>query len=90
MMIEHEDDGIKVNIVSPRFTNTARNNNHGTATSEEGSRELLRVCKFGPNDPSGTFPMALVRIFTSIQGVHSYPGEMPLPSEAAGDDSCNI
>ena len=55
MMIEHEDDGIKVNLVSPEFTSTALNNYQGTATLEEGSREVVRVARFGPNDPSGTY-----------------------------------
>jgi NAD(P)-dependent dehydrogenase (short-subunit alcohol dehydrogenase family) len=55
MMIEHEDDGIKVNLVSPAFTNTALNNFHGTTPLEEGAREVVRVAKFGPDDPSGTF-----------------------------------
>lgn len=55
MMIEHEDDGIKVNLVSPEFTATSLNNHKGTSTIEEGSREVVRVAKFGPNDPSGTF-----------------------------------
>jgi len=55
MMIEHENDGIKVNLVSPEFTSTALNNHQGTSTLEDGSREVVRVAKFGPNDPSGTF-----------------------------------
>ncbi|RXH56198.1 SDR family NAD(P)-dependent oxidoreductase [Granulicella sibirica] len=55
MMIEHENDGIKVNLVSPEFTSTALNNYKGTSTLEDGSREVVRVAKFGPNDPSGTF-----------------------------------
>ena len=55
MMVEHEDDGIKVNLVSPGFTNTALNNHQGTDTLEDGSREVVRVARFGPNDPSNTF-----------------------------------
>ncbi len=55
MMIEHENDGIKVNLVSPGFTSTALNNFEGTESLEDGSREVVRVAKFGPNDPSGTF-----------------------------------
>ncbi len=55
MLIEHEEDGIKVNLVSPEFTSTALNNHQGTSTLEEGSREVVRVAKFGPNDPSGTY-----------------------------------
>lgn len=55
MMIEHENDGIKVNLVSPEFTNTALNNFHGTSSLEDGSREVVRVAKLGPDGPSGTF-----------------------------------
>ncbi|MGY1436012.1 SDR family NAD(P)-dependent oxidoreductase [Streptomyces reniochalinae] len=55
MMVEHGEDGIKVNLVSPEFTSTALNNYQGSATLEEGSREVVRVAKFGPNDPSGTY-----------------------------------
>ena len=55
MMIEHEDDGIKVNLVSPGFTNTALNNNQGTDTIEDGAREVVRAAKLGPDGPSGAF-----------------------------------
>jgi NAD(P)-dependent dehydrogenase (short-subunit alcohol dehydrogenase family) len=55
MMIEHENDGIKVNLVSPEFTSTALNNHQGTATIEDGSREVVRVAMLGPDGPSGTF-----------------------------------
>lgn len=55
MMIEHEGDGIKVNLVSPEFTSTALNNYHGQVSLEDGAREVVRVARFGPNDPSGTF-----------------------------------
>lgn len=55
MMIQHEEDGIKVNLVSPEFTSTALNNHQGTATLADGSREVVRVAKFGPTDPSGTY-----------------------------------
>ncbi|EJL22706.1 SDR family NAD(P)-dependent oxidoreductase [Novosphingobium sp. AP12] len=55
MMIEHEEDGIKVNLVSPEFTSTALNNYQGVATLEDGSREVVRVAKFGPDGPSGTY-----------------------------------
>ena len=57
MMIELEGSGIKVNLVSPGFTSTALNNFEGTDTIEEGSREVVRVAKFGPNDPNGTYTM---------------------------------
>ncbi|TPG22261.1 SDR family NAD(P)-dependent oxidoreductase [Sphingomonas koreensis] len=55
MMAEHENDGIKVNLVSPAFTSTALNNHQGTQTLEDGAREVVRVAKYGPNDPSNTF-----------------------------------
>lgn len=55
MMIEHEYDGIKVNLVSPEFTSTALNDYHGTATLEEGSREVVRVALLGPEGPHGTY-----------------------------------
>lgn len=55
MMVEHEDDGIKVNVVSPEFTKTALNNYQGTQTLEDGSREVVRVALLGPDDPGGTF-----------------------------------
>lgn len=55
MMIEHENDGIKVNLVSPEFTNTALNNHQGTSTVEDGSREVVRIALLGPDGPSSTF-----------------------------------
>ena len=55
MMIELEGSGIKVNLVSPAFTSTAMNGFEGTESVEDGSREVARVCLFGPGDPSGTF-----------------------------------
>ena len=55
MMIEHEGEGIKVNLVSPEFTATALNNHQGTSTLEEGSREVVRVALLGPEGPHGTY-----------------------------------
>ena len=55
MMIELEDTDIKVNLVSPAYTSTALNDFRGTESIEDGSREVVRVALFGPNDPSGTF-----------------------------------
>jgi NAD(P)-dependent dehydrogenase (short-subunit alcohol dehydrogenase family) len=55
MMIEHEGDGIKVNLVSPEFTATALNNYHGASTLEEGSQEVVRVALLGPDGPHGTY-----------------------------------
>lgn len=55
MMIEHEHDGIKVNLVSPGFTSTALNNFQGTESVEDGSREVVRVALYGPDDPGGTY-----------------------------------
>ncbi|WP_174297092.1 SDR family NAD(P)-dependent oxidoreductase [Sphingomonas bacterium] len=55
MMVEHENDGIKINLVSPGFTNTALNNHQGIETLEDGAREVVRVARYGPNDPTNTF-----------------------------------
>lgn len=55
MMIEHEGDNIKVNLVSPEFTTTALNNHQGTSTLEEGSWEVVRVALLGPDGPHGTY-----------------------------------
>lgn len=55
MMIELENTGIKVNLVSPGFTSTALNGYEGTESVEDGSREVVRVCLFGKDDPNGTF-----------------------------------
>ena len=55
MMVELEQTGIKVNLVSPGFTSTNLNGFEGTQSIEEGSREVVRVALFGPNDPNGTF-----------------------------------
>ena len=55
MMVELEDTEIKVNLVSPGFTKTNLNNYEGTASVEEGSREVVRVALLGPDGPSGTF-----------------------------------
>jgi len=55
MMIELENTSIKVNLVSPGFTSTALNNFEGTESIKDGSREVVRVALFGPDDPSGTF-----------------------------------
>jgi NAD(P)-dependent dehydrogenase (short-subunit alcohol dehydrogenase family) len=55
MMVELENTGIKVNLVSPGFTKTALNGYEGTQSLEEGSREVVRVALLGPNGPNGTF-----------------------------------
>jgi NAD(P)-dependent dehydrogenase (short-subunit alcohol dehydrogenase family) len=55
MMIELESTGIKVNLVSPGFTKTNLNNYQGTASIEDGSREVVRVALLGPDGPTGTF-----------------------------------
>lgn len=57
MKIELEPTKIKVNLVSPGFTKTNLNGYEGTDSVEEGSREVVRVALFGPNDPSGTFTL---------------------------------
>jgi NAD(P)-dependent dehydrogenase (short-subunit alcohol dehydrogenase family) len=55
MMVELESTPIKVNLVSPGFTKTNLNNFEGPQSVEEGSREVVRVALFGPDDPTGTF-----------------------------------
>ena len=55
MMIELESTGIKVNLVSPGFTKTNLNGYEGTASVEDGSREVVRVALLGPDGPTGTF-----------------------------------
>jgi NAD(P)-dependent dehydrogenase (short-subunit alcohol dehydrogenase family) len=55
MMIELESTGIKINLVSPGFTKTNLNNFQGTASVEDGSREVVRVALLGPDGPTGTF-----------------------------------
>jgi NAD(P)-dependent dehydrogenase (short-subunit alcohol dehydrogenase family) len=55
MMVELESTGIKVNLVTPGFTKTNLNGYEGTASVEDGSREVVRVALLGPDGPSGTF-----------------------------------
>lgn len=55
MMLELENTPIKVNLVSPGFTSTALNGFEGTESIEDGSREVVRVALFGPEEPSGTY-----------------------------------
>lgn len=53
--IELEDEGIKVNAVTPGFTATALNNFEGTETVEQGAAEAVRVALLGSEGPTGTF-----------------------------------
>jgi len=55
IMIELETTDIKVNLVSPGFTSTKLNRFEGVESLEDGSREVVRVARFGPDDPSGTY-----------------------------------
>ena len=55
MMIELESTDIKVNLVSPAFTNTSLNGFSGTESVEDGSREVVRVALLGPDGPTGTY-----------------------------------
>lgn len=55
MMVELESTGIKINLVSPGFTRTNLNGYEGTASIEDGSREVVRVVLLGPDGPTGTF-----------------------------------
>jgi NAD(P)-dependent dehydrogenase (short-subunit alcohol dehydrogenase family) len=55
MAIELEPEGVKVNAVSPGFTKTNLNGYAGTASVEEGAREIVRIALLGPDSPTGTF-----------------------------------
>jgi len=55
MMVELENTPIKVNLVSPGFTKTNLNGYEGTASVEDGSREVVRIALLGPDGPTGTF-----------------------------------
>jgi NAD(P)-dependent dehydrogenase (short-subunit alcohol dehydrogenase family) len=55
MAIELENEGIKVNAVSPGFTKTNLSGYAGTETVEEGARETVRVALLGADGPTGTF-----------------------------------
>ena len=55
MALELEQEGIKVNAVSPGYTSTNLNGYAGTETVEEGAREAVRVALQGPDSPTGTF-----------------------------------
>jgi len=55
MAAELEAEGIKVHAVSPGFSKTNLNGYAGTATLEEGAREIVRVALLGPDSPTGTF-----------------------------------
>ncbi len=57
MMIELEATGIKVNLVSPGFANTALVNFEGTESVEDACREVVRVARLGPEGPTGTFTL---------------------------------
>lgn len=57
MMIELEGTGIKVNLVSPGFANTALVNFQGTESVEDACREVVRVARLGPDGPTGTFTL---------------------------------
>jgi NAD(P)-dependent dehydrogenase (short-subunit alcohol dehydrogenase family) len=58
MAIELEPEGIKVNAVSPGFTNTNLNGYAGTETVEEGAAEAVRVALLGRDGPTGIFTHA--------------------------------
>jgi NAD(P)-dependent dehydrogenase (short-subunit alcohol dehydrogenase family) len=62
MAIELESSGIKVNAVSPGFTQTKLNNFTGTDTVEEGAREVVRVALLGEDGPTGKFTHATMGV----------------------------
>jgi NAD(P)-dependent dehydrogenase (short-subunit alcohol dehydrogenase family) len=53
--IDLEDEGIKVNAVTPGYTKTALNNYEGTETVKQGAAEAVRVALLGPDSPTATF-----------------------------------
>lgn len=55
MMVELEGTSVKVNLVSPGFANTALVNFEGTESVADAAREIVRVARFGPDGPTGTF-----------------------------------
>lgn len=55
MAVELENEGIKVNVVTPGFTKTALNNFEGLETVEQGAAEAVRVALAGDEVPGGTF-----------------------------------
>jgi hypothetical protein len=56
--IDLENEGIKVNAVTPGFTSTAFNNYEGTETVQQGAAEAVRVA-LSSEDPTGTFTGSL-------------------------------
>jgi NAD(P)-dependent dehydrogenase (short-subunit alcohol dehydrogenase family) len=55
MALELEPEGIKVNAVSPGYTNTNLNGYSGTETVEQGAREAVRVALLGRDGSTGKF-----------------------------------
>jgi NAD(P)-dependent dehydrogenase (short-subunit alcohol dehydrogenase family) len=55
LAIDLEDEGVKVNAVTPGFTSTALNNYEGTETVEQGAAEAVRVTLLGSGGPTGIF-----------------------------------
>lgn len=53
--IELEDEGIRVNAVSPGFTSTNLNNFEGTESLEDGAREVVRVALLEGDSRNGAF-----------------------------------
>jgi len=53
--IDLEEEGIKVNAVTPGFTSTALNNYEGNETVEQGAAEAVRVALLGSEGPTATF-----------------------------------
>jgi NAD(P)-dependent dehydrogenase (short-subunit alcohol dehydrogenase family) len=53
--IELEEEGIRVNAVSPGLTSTNLNNFQGTESLEDGAREVVRVALLEGDTRSGAF-----------------------------------
>lgn len=57
MAVELENEGIKVNVVTPGYTKTALNNFEGFETVEQGAAEAVRIALAGDEVPGSTFTM---------------------------------
>jgi len=85
-MIERENDGIKVNLVSPDFTGTALNNFHAEASLEDDAHDVVHVARFGPNDPSGGLPAEKIKpLLVNAASATSDLGSLRGPLDALWD-----
>lgn len=61
--IELEEEGIKVNAVTPGYTATALNNYEGNETVQQGAAEAVRVALLGSDGPTGTFTGSVNQLY---------------------------